>query len=240
MQILARPEGNHSSTSARAGAIAMLPVLAALAPYGVAVGAAGAESGVGDHAALASALFIYGAAAQLTTLELIDQGAAFVVVLVTVLLVNLRLAAYGAAMARHWQSAPRWWQALASYLLVDPSFLLGSAEAEKCPESHHRPYYLGAAATLWVGWLAANVAGLLAGDGVAAVLPTDLLVQLVLLGMLVTAVSNNGSRRVATVAVVGGAIGVALPLGLGLVAGAGAGIAVGARRHLRYGQGESA
>ena len=32
---------------------------------------------------------------------------------------------YSAAMAPHWRDTPRWWRALAAYLLVDPSLAVG-------------------------------------------------------------------------------------------------------------------
>lgn len=92
------------------GARAIVPVLLALLPFGLAFGAAAAGNGFSAFEALAMSVFVAAGAAQLAAVQLIAAGASVAVVVLTVLVINLRLTLYSASLAPHFQRLPVGWK----------------------------------------------------------------------------------------------------------------------------------
>jgi predicted branched-subunit amino acid permease len=106
--VLMRPAREDGDVVLRAdvvaGARAMASLTLAYLPFAMLVGAAAAAS-ANPTAAWLATWAIYGGAAHLTVLAVLAQGSGWVTAALVGLLVNLRLAAYGTAMAR--AGAPR-------------------------------------------------------------------------------------------------------------------------------------
>lgn len=220
----------RSSTraSAVAGARAMLPLLAGVAPFGFVVGATVAASSLDPWVGWSTAWTIFGGTAQLSAVTLLDAGAPLAVLVLTVLVVNLRLVVYAAALAPDWRGAPRWWKALACYLLVDPSYAVAARHAATRPDpSDQRAHYLGAGVTLWVGWLLACAAGLAMGDRITTLVPAGLVSELMLVALVAPAL--RGRRAGVAVAALAAVVLVPLPLGTGSLLAAAAGALVALR-----------
>jgi len=207
------------------GAVAMAPWLAGIVPFGLVVGVTIGGSDVPAPAGLATGVTIYGGSAQLTAIRALGEGTAVVAAVAGVLAVNARLVLYSAAMAPHWRGTSPWFRALASYLLVDPSYAVGTeGYGRQAPLLAHR-HYLGAALTLWVAWQAAILAGFLAG----AAMPAGLRLQYAVPLFLVAQVAGKARTRPAAVA---GAVGAAVAVvarahPLGMLAAVVAGVAAG-------------
>jgi predicted branched-subunit amino acid permease len=223
-QVLHRP-----APAFAAGARAMAPLLAGLAPVGFVVGATAAGAGVPPLAAIATAPLLFGASTQLVAIRLLGTGAAPAFVIVMVALVSARLMLYGAVMAPLWQDASARWKVLASAFIVEPTVALGAAHAETTPEgAARRSYFLGAAVTLWTGWLVVNAAGVLVGPHVGALVPTDPLRVLAFVALAVPAARATPATRAAAFSAALAAVAfAALPYGLGLLAAAAIGIVAG-------------
>lgn len=210
----------------RAGIRAMAPVLAALAPFGFVIGATVATSSVPSLAGWATSWLIYAGTAQLAVIQLIDGGAAVLVVVATTIALNARFIAYGAGLAHHWRDESRRWRAMAAYLLVDPTYALTVARyARPGTRAERRAYFLGAALTLWVGWQVVTAAGVLVGASVPDGLSLEFAAPLCLVGLLVPQASTRDKRGVAAVAAAVSLVAVGLPLHLGALVGAAAGVA---------------
>ena len=222
------PVAPGAGRAALLGMRAMLPLLAALAPYGIVIGAAVSSSDVDAAAGFSSSWLLYGGTAQLTAIRLFDAGAAAVVVVATILMVNTRLLFYGAELAPHWAGASRAWKILASYLIVDPSYLVAIEHNTSQPDRRtQRHFYSGAAGLLWLGWLAANATGLLVGQRVAGLFPIEVLMPLMLTAMLAPKLAD---RPAVVAAATAGAVAVPatlLPMESGLLVAGVAGIAAG-------------
>ena len=108
-----------------AGARAMAPWLAGVVPFGLVIGVSAAQADVPTLAGWLTGPLIYAGSAQLAAIRMLDAGAAPIVVVAAVLIINIRLIFYSAAMARYWRGTPRWWRCVAAYLLIDPSFAVG-------------------------------------------------------------------------------------------------------------------
>ena len=133
-------------------------------------------------------------------IDLLDAGAAPVVIVLAALAVNLRLVLYSATMAPHWRGTPIRFQALAAYLLVDPTLAVGVDGYERStdPDQGHR-HYLGGAAALWVAWLTAVAVGATVGTRVPEALHLELVVPLFLAGEVATRVHSRAAAHAAVV-----------------------------------------
>jgi predicted branched-subunit amino acid permease len=208
------------------GVSAMLPWLIGVMPFGMVVGMTARASGATMLGLLTGAT-IYSGSAQIIAIDLVGQGAAVVVVVTSVLIVNARLILFSSSIAPYWTTTGPWFRAAAAYLLVDPSYLVGMHRYQDDPSdpAGGHVHYLAAGITLWVAWHASMVAGAMLGAGLPDWLPLGHAVTLFLLAEVVQAVD---SRPALTAAAVGGAVAVvggALPLHSGLLVAAVTGVA---------------
>lgn len=210
-----------------AGARTGLPVILGFAPFALFIGATVAESSMNNVAGWAGSWLIFTGTAHVVAIQLLDAGAALTIVVGTAAIVNLRLLVYSAGMATPWRSAPTWFKILGAYLLVDPTFAVGSHYAEQTSdETAARAFYLGAAAAMWACWITLVGVGVAIGPTVAPLLPGDTVILLALLALVVPAIGDRTTRTAAAVAVLVALPASVLPMSLGpFVAGA-AGIAV--------------
>ena len=170
---------------------------------------------------------IYAGSAQLATIELLDAGAAPMVAVIAALVINLRLVLYSATMARHWADAPRWWQALAAYLLIDPSLAVGTDGYDTIGDrrSAHL-HYIGAGVTLWLTWLVAIAVGATVGARLPLGLQLEMIIPLFLVGDVVHRLHDQSTARAAAIAAVTALLAAPTPLHLGPMVAIGAGVVV--------------
>ena len=205
----------------------MLPLAAAVAPFGAVIGATVASSGVPAVAGLATAPLVYSGSAQLATISLLSAGASVAAVLLTVLAVNARLALYGAALRPRLDDQPRWFRWAATALVVDPQYVVVEAgPGRSAPAADRRRYYLGAAAVLWVTWHLATVAGYAAGPLLPASWHLDVVVPLYLAAVVAPRLRTERVVLAAAVGAVTTVLLAGLPNGTGLLGGILAGLAV--------------
>ncbi len=211
------------------GARAMLPWLAGVAPFGLVIGVAAAQADIATGAGWFTGPTIYGGSAQIAAIHLLDAGAATATVITTVLVINLRMVLYSAALANYWRGTPLWWRLLAGYLLVDPSFAVGIERYATEPDRRRgHLHYLGGAVVLWIGWMVALAVGAFAGASVPEGMHLELLVPIYLIGVVVPHVRARATRRTAVVSAVTAVALIAAPLHLGIAIGIVAGLVAGA------------
>lgn len=145
----------------RAALRQLLPVLLAVVPFGMVYGAIAVASGLTLWQTLGFSATVYAGASQLAALQLIGLGAPVWSVLLAVVALNFRHVLYSASVGRHLTrfSAPQ--KAAAFFLLVDPVF--GAAEARASGQKLTKTYYFVYGIVLYVGWLAATLAGAVFG-----------------------------------------------------------------------------
>jgi len=211
----------------RAGVRAALPSLLGLVPFGLVAGIAAVNAGLSPVQAVGLSFVVFAGASQLAAVDLLAKDASLVVVVVTAVVINLRMAMYSASIAPYFESLRRRWEVVCSYLLTDVGYALSIAEFTDESDTNRRWYYLGAAGAVWAVWQAATVAGVLLGASIPERWDVGFAVPLVFLTLLVSDVSDR-PRLVA--ALVGGGVAVVganWPLNLGLLGGALAGIVAG-------------
>ena len=204
-----------------------VPLLAGVAPFGMAYGALAIESGVSGAMAQAMSAIIFAGASQIVAVELIGSAPAVIIVF-TVLLVNLRHALYGASLAREIAALPLRWRWLLAYLLTDEAYAVTIARYRRNDVSPHRPwYFLGAGFALWVTWQVSTALGVFAGAAVPEGWSLDFALPLTFIAILVPALNGRAALAAAVTAGLVASIGVHWPYGLGLLSGALCGLGAG-------------
>jgi len=212
----------------RAGVRAALPSLLGLIPFGLVAGIAALDAGLSPLQAVGLSAVVFAGASQLAAIDLLANDASLVVVVLTAIVINLRMAMYSASIAPYFESLRRRWEVVCSYLLTDVGYALSITEFAEDDGTSRRWYYLGAAGAVWTVWQVATVVGVFLGTGIPDEWGVGFAVPLVFLTLLVSEVSDR-PRLVA--ALVGGSVAVAganWPLNLGLIGGALAGVVSGA------------
>lgn len=205
-----------------AGARAIVPVLLALLPFGLAFGATATGNGLSAVEALGMSVFVFAGAAQLAAVPLLSAGASVAIVLLTVFVVNLRLTLYSASLAPHFKRLPAGWKGLLAYLLTDQAYaatitLFDEGETQ---EADKRPYYLGVALAIWITWQAATVLGVVLGAWSSEGWSLDFVLPLIFIAAAIPAIKDNATGAASLSAGVAAILCAVLPLNLGLITAA--------------------
>ncbi|MEO1061405.1 MAG: AzlC family ABC transporter permease [Actinomycetota bacterium] len=223
------PSTARSTDPVRLATIDVAPVVAALVPFALAIGAASAANGLSLAEAIVTPALLLAGASQLAAVDLVGAEAAIAVAAGTAIAINLRFALYSTALRRWFEGAPRWQQLLLAVPLIDQNFLLCEDRFDESTGlAWRRRYYLVVSGWMVVAFLAFQVVGYAAGAGLPAGLGLHLGAPLVFAGMLARAAAGRGQLVAAATA--GGAVVLVsgLPGGLALPVAALLGVAVAA------------
>ena len=219
---------DERSSELRRGVVAMLPLLAGIAPIGLLVGA-NIASHTDTITSLAGTWLIYGASAHLAFMQLTDDGAGTALVIITCVLINARLIVYSASMGSHWRTEGNRFKAVMAFTIVDPSFAVGDARYRADGSlAAKRAYYIGAAATLWVGWTVLIAIGMSVGARFGQPLVLELALPLCLAVMVAPTLTTRPAGTAVLTAGVVALCTADLPSGIGLLASIIAGATAGA------------
>ncbi|WP_417243889.1 AzlC family ABC transporter permease [Celeribacter sp.] len=169
------------------GTVDGLPFHLVLVPFGAIFGVIATEAGLNLVQVMGFTVLVIAGAAQLTAMQLMLDNAPTLVVIVTALAVNLRMAMYSASLVPHFGASPFWMRALAAYFLFDQPYALSVISFEKEP---HRSavekvsYFLGVGIPLAISWYAATLAGALLGERIPADMGVDFAVPLTFIAVV--------------------------------------------------------
>ncbi len=212
----------------RAGAIAVSPVLLGIIPFGVAVGVVNVEAGYGIAEAIDHSTMIFAGASQIAAIDLLADGTAPAVVVLTVLVINLRMLMYGASLAPHLAEQSLRRRAFGAYALTDQAFAMSIDRYREPMDADSRYwFFLGTAVSLWLPWQLATVAGAIVGGAIPDSVPLGFAVPITFLALLVPAMTDRATVAAATTSALVATVGAGLPSNLGMLLGALSGIAVG-------------
>ena len=173
------------------GLRATIPVALGVAPFGVAYGTVAAASMAPWQAQLMS-LTVFAGTAQFIAASMLSEGAAYLPVLLTGVLINLRLLLLSAALAPHVASAPRALQPVLAQLLTDESFAVSLAEFEGRGSDWR--FFVGSGLAIFGVWQVATAVGMAFGAAIPAGLGLDFALPASLICLLFLLV--RGSRAV--------------------------------------------
>jgi 4-azaleucine resistance transporter AzlC len=232
----------EASASRRAEALRglrdALPIVLAYVPVGVTFGVVAVSNGLPVWMACLLSLVIYAGASQFIFVTLAAAAAGPVSMVVTLLLVNLRHALYGATLGRafaRWPEARKW---LAAWGLTDEVFAVlgarvtGATARGEAPERViSQPYHYALAFAAYAAWVGGTVVGALIGQAVPAPIAAALTYGLPAL-FLALLLNQRPTRPQLAAALLGALVAVAVrqltTSGADIVAGALVGATVGA------------
>lgn len=208
-------------TAFLAGALDQAPGALGNIPFGLITGAAAVAAGLDPALAIGMSILVFAGAAQLVALQLISDGAHGLIIVLAVLVVNLRMMMYSAALAPLFSSLSLRWKLLTGYLLTDHAFALMAARFKPDdgkPNKHW--YYLGAGSLMWVVWQLSIVAGVLIGVQAPSAWSVDFLIPLMFISLVVPALKTRPQWVAAACASVAAVFTSPFPLKSGLMVAA--------------------
>lgn len=216
----------------RRGAVAMLPLLAGVAPFACLVGVAISAS-AHPAAAWTGVWLVFAGTAQLTAVQLVGSGAGVLAAAATALVVNARLAVLSLTLAPHWRGTRLSSRLVAAATVVDPTWFVAMPRfAEGGDPAAGRRYYYGASLALWIGWPAMVTMAMLAGTAVPPEAGLELLAPVSLMAMVARPARTR--RGIVTVAAAATAAlaSSSLPSSLALLTAVAAGVLAAAGERL--------
>ncbi|MEM8570456.1 MAG: AzlC family ABC transporter permease [Pseudomonadota bacterium] len=160
---------NADKTAFMQGLRLTLPFNLVIVPFALLFGVLAGEAGWDAVMALAMSVVVVAGASQFAALQLIQDNAPFIVVVLTGMAVNLRMAMYSAALVLHLGPAPLWQRALAAYVLTDQTYAIGVRHYELNPSMTPREkvlFFGGSALAIVPIWNLFTVIGAVAGRAI--------------------------------------------------------------------------
>lgn len=215
-----------------AGARNTVPILVGDA-FGLFFGALAIGVGLTPFEAQGFSLFVFAGSAQVVAVDLIGQGAAPAVIVLTIFIVNLRHALYSASLAPHVARLPLRWRAAMAWLLTDEAFAVSTPRYRSPDLARAHWFFLGSGLALWTGWQLSTAAGIVLGAQIPESWSLDFILPLMFLAMLIPALTDRPSWAAALAGAVFSVILHDMPYGLGLVVAAATAVAVGVALEVR-------
>lgn len=211
-----------------AGVRTIAPALVGIAPFALVCGVSAADVGLSPLQALGFSAFFFAGTAQLAAIDLIGQGAAWPVVLLTVGVINARLVMYSASIAPYLERYSLRARAVVAYLLTDHAYAMAIATAEDGDRSVALQWFmLGIGAAIWAVWQVVTVLGVVLGATVPDGWGLGLVVPLTFVAILVPYLEDRVHVGVALLSGGVAVAGAGLPMNLGLLVAAVVGVAAG-------------
>ncbi|MDD9744970.1 MULTISPECIES: AzlC family ABC transporter permease [Marinovum] len=212
------------------------PFILVIIPFGGLFGVVATEAGLNVFEALTFSIVVIAGAAQFTALQLMVEDVPLLIVLISALAVNLRMAMYSAALTPHLGAAPVWQRALCAYFTIDQSFATSQLTFEREPDlpvASKVAYFLGTALAVSPLWWVATVVGALLGKSVPEWMALDFAIPITFLALLTPMLRTLPHVIAALVSIVVALVFAFLPYNLGLLVAGVAAMMAGAEAERR-------
>lgn len=209
------------------GARDTLPILLGVVPFALICSVAAVNVGLTPLQAMGMSFIVFAGASQLAVLQLMGEGAFWLVMVLTAWTINLRFTMYSAALAPYLQKESLWRKAPFAYILSDQAFGVTMSHFANELPANPAWYYYGAAAAIWVVWNASAVVGALLGTLVPESWGLDFAFPLSFMALMFAALKDRPAVLAAIVAGLVAVLAKGLPYNLGLVLAALLGIGTG-------------
>ncbi|AHG03497.1 branched-chain amino acid ABC transporter permease [Halobacterium sp. DL1] len=204
-----------------------MPAMPANIPFGFVAGAAAVQAGFTDVQAVAMSALIFGGAAQLAAIDLLNSGSPLVVVTLTAIVVNVRYTMYSAAIAPYFRRFSERWRLICCQFIVDTTFAIAVTEYERDEDTDRLSYYLGVSAAIYGMYVLGTVVGVLVGNRIPDGFQLEFAVPLLFLALLVPSITDEPTTVAAAVGGFVALAAVGVPMNLGIVIAALSGVVAG-------------
>ncbi|MBM1310590.1 AzlC family ABC transporter permease [Sulfitobacter mediterraneus] len=217
------------------GIVDSSPFILVIIPFASLFGLVATEAGLSVIETLTFSIVVIAGAAQFTALQLMQEQAPTLVVIISSLAVNLRMAMYSAALTPYIGAAPLWQRALAAYLTVDQSYVVSVAEYERRPEMSNpmrMAYFFGVVTPIVPLWYGFTFIGAYLGAWFPDGWALDFAIPITFLAMIAPMFRTLAHVVAALVAVAVSLLAAGIPYSLGLMVAGIVGMMAGAQTEL--------
>ncbi|MCV3270655.1 AzlC family ABC transporter permease [Roseobacter sinensis] len=211
------------------------PFILVIVPFAMLFGVLATEAGLNVFETLTFSAVVFAGAAQFTALQLMQEEAPTLVVLISALAVNLRVAMYSASLTPWIGAAPFWQRAIAAYFTVDQSYACSVAQFEKEPQMtvpQRMAYFAGVLSPIVPLWYVSSVVGALMGTQIPPGWALDFALPITFLALVAPMLRTAAHVVAALVAIVTSLLTAAIPYSLGLIIAGTFGMMAGAQAEL--------
>lgn len=219
------------------GARDSLPFVLVAGPFGLLFGVLAAEAGLKLYEIMTFTMTVFAGSAQFTALQLMREEAPTVIILISALAVNLRVAMYSASLTPYLGGAPLWQRAFAAYFTVDQSYALSIARYEEEPDMsvpRRMAYFFGTNAVIAPLWYTATLVGAVMGAQIPDSWALDFAMPIAFLAMIAPMLRTPAHIIAAAFSVVFAILAAGIPYNLGLLVAGAAGMIAGAQAELFF------
>jgi predicted branched-subunit amino acid permease len=209
-----------------------MPFLLVVIPFGMLFGVVATEAGFTSFQTMAFSSVVFAGASQFAALQLMVEDAPILIVIVTALAVNLRMAMYSASLAVWLGGAPLWKRALIAYVNVDQSYAVSINRFEDEPHltlSQRIAFFFGAVSPVCPMWVVATALGIWVGDGIPDWMALDFAVPICFLAIIAPMMRTLAHMLSAVTSIVLALLFAGLPYNLGLLIAALIAMMIGAQ-----------
>ncbi|MBK4216542.1 AzlC family ABC transporter permease [Paracoccus caeni] len=213
------------------GMVQSLPFMIVILPFAMLFGVVATEAGLDIAQVMGFSVLVLAGASQFTAVQLISDHASAVIVLLSSLAVNLRMAMYSASLVPWLGKAKPGQRAWVAYALIDQSYALSIQHYERHPRlsmAQRVAYFSGTAVALCVPWMICSWLGATIGKAIPDDIALDFAMPITFIAMIAPMLRTPAHMAACFVAIVAALIFAGLPSGLGLLVAAPLGMAAGA------------
>lgn len=215
-----------------------LPFILVVAPFGTLFGVTATEAGMDILQVMSFSVLVIAGAAQFSALTLLTEDAPIVIILLTSLAVNLRMAMYSAALVPHFGRLRTRLKLLISYFLVDQSFAMGIKEYDANsdqPVEKKVAYFFGIMLAIAPFWYTSTYLGAALGASIPDAFSLDFAVPICFIALIAPMLRTIPHIITAVVSVVLALSLAWVPYSLGLIIAAVLAMMSGAYAELKLG-----
>ncbi|UWP95558.1 AzlC family ABC transporter permease [Aliiroseovarius crassostreae] len=217
------------------GARDALPFLLVVGPFALLFGVVGTEAGLNLVEVMGFSVLVIAGASQFAALQVMSENAPTLIVILTALAVNLRMAMYSASLTPYLGKAPMWQRAMAAYFMVDQAYTLSQIKFEMEPDlsvSSRFAYYLGTVVPLAPFWYLLTYVGAVAGTQIPPEFALDFALPITFIAMIAPALRTLAHIAAAVTSIIVALLMAWMPYGTGLLVAATLAMIVGAQVEL--------
>lgn len=207
------------------------PFILVIIPFGMLFGVVATEAGLNLLETFSFSAVVIAGAAQFTALSLMEDNAPTLIVILTALAVNMRMAMYSATLAPYLGAAPLWQRVLIAYGTLDQSFALSDLEFQKNPKMtlpQRVAFFTGTTIVIAPLWITATVLGALIGQTLPEWLALDFAIPITFIALFAPALRTLAHVAAAVASVIFALAFAFMPYGMGLLAASFIAIMIGA------------
>ncbi|WP_265500163.1 AzlC family ABC transporter permease [Paracoccus beibuensis] len=220
----------------RHGILQSVPFMVVIVPFALLFGVVATEAGLDIAQVMGFSVLVLAGASQFTAVQLLSDNAPTIIVILSALAVNLRMAMYSASLLPWLRQATPGQKAWVAYALVDQSYALSIQHYERHPRlsmTQRLAYFAGTAAVVCVPWMIASWVGATVGQAIPDDIALDFAMPITFLAMIAPMLRTPAHMAACFVAIAAALVLAGLPSGLGLLIAAPLGMATGALVEVR-------